>query len=268
MKQKWLVGIIVVLLIAMSGTFGYILAGRDNQDNLFSSNSSGFQLTPSSQNMSLNSSNSGEHTLNVTGVGFAEGKPDSVQMQVGVITEVSKDVGADEAVKRNSTAINQVIESLKEEGISEDDIETSRFDLSVRRDYIKYRKRSEIIGYRVTHMLKVTTSDSDTVGRLIDIAVDSGANEIGSIVFTFSEEKSDELEVLARERAAEDAKHRAEAIADSLGAEITGVYKVSEGYQSYPRWDKAKLGEGGSTAIMPPSSLKKVIDLNVVFTIG
>lgn len=265
MEQKWLVGIVVVLLVALSGTFGYVLADRGNQNSLLNNNNN--NNSSNSQYTSLNSNNSGDHTLSVTGIGSAEGKPNSARMQVGVVTEVSEDVGAEEAVRRNSVAINEVIESLKEEGVSEDDIETSSFDLSVRRDYIESRKRSEIIGYRVTHMLSVTTPDTNVVGKLIDVAVDSGANEIGSIVFTFSEERSDELEVLARERAAEDARNKAEAIANSLGVEITGVLKVSEGYQPYRAYDEAKVAEGGSTTIMPPSSLEKVISLNVVFTI-
>ncbi|KXB08068.1 hypothetical protein AKJ56_01915 [candidate division MSBL1 archaeon SCGC-AAA382N08] len=268
MEQKWLFGAIVVLLMVLSGTFGYVLANGNNQKSYFSNDPSNTQSSYNSQNTSLNSSNIGEHTLSVTGVGSAEGKPDSVQMRFGVITEVSKDVGADEAVNRNSAEMNQVIESLKEEGIREKDIETSSFNLSFRRDYTKHRERSEIIGYKVTHMLSVKTQDTSIVGNLIDVAVDSGANNVGSIVFTFSEDRSDELEALARERAGEDASNKAEGIANSLGVEVTGVYNVAEErYQPHRTYDEAELAQGDSTSIVPPSSLEKAVTLNVIFKI-
>lgn len=267
MERKLLYGVIVVLSIALSGVSGYAIASGKNTENL----SNDLPYNSDLQNADLNFSETGNNlnTINVTGTGIAEGKPDSVEMEIGVITEVSKDVGADEATERNSSSINEVIESLKEEGVEEEDIETSRYNLSVQREYKdRGEDRREITGYRVVHTLSIETSDTEKAGKLIDIAVDSGANEVGGIQFIFSEEKAGEIETNARGKAAEDARDKAEVIADSLGVEIIGVSEVTEGYQTYPRYDGIDAAEDRSTSIAAPDSLEKRISLDVVFVIG
>ena len=160
--------------------------------------------------------------------------PDEAEVYIRIVNE-----GADaEAVQdENKEMTNSVISALKAKGVRSDEIETSRYSLNPRYNWDKGVR--EITGYEAQHVLKVTTTDLEEIGELIDSAVAAGANSIQDIQFTLSESAEKKFNKEALEKASGNAKDKADAIADSLDVKIVKLSRVSEssvGYASY-RYD-------------------------------
>ncbi len=203
-------------------------------------------------------------TIRVTGQGKAAFKPNQAIIYVGVKTH---GLTAGEAVSRNSEVINRVVDALKDLEIPEEDIETTSYNL-----YPRYSTDGEIIGFEARHMLKVKLLDMKEIGRIIDGAVGAGANQVGGVYFSFTDEKLEELNKLARQRAVENAKSRAKAIAESLGVEIIGVMEASESIYRYEPsitygLEKGPLPVPAPTTIITPSELEVTVTVQVTFII-
>ncbi|MGH9335301.1 MAG: SIMPL domain-containing protein, partial [Vicinamibacteria bacterium] len=65
------------------------------------------------------------------------------------------------------------------------------------------------------------------VGEVIDVATEAGANSVQNIQFGLKDEAA--VKARALREAATDARRKADALADALGLEITGIFSVIEG---------------------------------------
>jgi len=248
-REKQLYIVIFVLAIAFTSVSSYLLAFIQHSH----------QSLPTT--MIVTNQETQLKTITVTGSGKAMAKPNLVRMRLGVSTQEST---ATEALAKNAELMSEVIKTLKAMGILEENIETYRFCL-----YPRYY-RGSLIGFGASHILQVTTNSSDKIGQIVDKAVEAGANRIEMIFFTFTKEKISELDTLARRRAIEDAKEKAETIANSLGVKIVGVAKVEEiYYRPYrPRYPELYVGEIKTvTPIMPPAEGEIVVTVKVTFII-
>lgn len=168
-------------------------------------------------------SNNGNATISVSGRGIVSEDPNQVEIRLGVETE---DKNVSKALANNSLRMNATMEALKTLGISEDEIETSRFNIYTIRDY--EHKPVEIVGYRVTNEIMVKTGDLDKTGEIIRAAIDAGANNVREVVFGLDETKEKESKYAAINEACEDAKGKAGVIATGFGLNITRVMEIKE----------------------------------------
>lgn len=164
-----------------------------------------------------------QKTISITGAGIASATADQATLNLGV--EVTKDT-AGEAISENANLMAAVIEALKNQGISEDDIKTTNYNVYPQYDWSEDGR--ELVGYTVSNMVQVTVKDIDNVGNVIDVAGEAGANTINGISFGLSEEKMAELKTAAYILALGDAQYKADLIADTLGLTIRGVQSVTE----------------------------------------
>ncbi|MBX5496805.1 MAG: SIMPL domain-containing protein [Bryobacteraceae bacterium] len=99
----------------------------------------------------------------------------------------------------------------------------------------KYRQSQRdarrIVGYTASNTVRVTTDDLASVGKIIDVATASGANQISDLRFTLKDEEA--LHAQALRAAVANAKRNAEAIASGLGLKLGQILSVEEGS---PRW--------------------------------
>ena len=274
MKEKHLYAIILVLALALAIVTTYLftivlpytqrLASRVEPQGggVWSSVEKSYpvRITWEQQGAQL-------RTIAVTGWGRASAKPNQAKLSLGVM---SQETTATEALAKNSESMNNVIEALKASGIPEEDIETSGFSI-----YPRYSSYGEtLIGFEVNHMLKITTTKLDGVGEIIDRAVEAGANRVQMVYFTFTEDKLNELRELARQGAVEDAKVRAETIADSLEIKIIGVAGATEetGYYPSPYYYEYSLYVPAApipapSPIMPPTEVEVTVMIRVTYII-
>ncbi|MBW2981577.1 SIMPL domain-containing protein [Candidatus Woesearchaeota archaeon] len=209
-----------------------------------------------------------ENTINVEGSSEITVDPDQAEAWVGVSIV---DVSADLAQQQVNTAINDIINSLKAAGISEDDISTEQLSIYEERRWES--GKSTVVGWRATQTLKIKTTELTKVGQIVDIAVDNGANQINSINFGLSEEKEQEYKKQAIAQATTNAKEKAETIADSLGAKLGKIRSVSESgfyYRPYAYAMEKTIGDEAvaEAAQVLPGDVTVTARINIVYNIG
>lgn len=168
-----------------------------------------------------------EHTISVNGSGIVKAKPDVADVSLGV--SIQRDRAGDASIDA-ANAMARVVQALLAAGIAEDDIQTTTLSLDTVYDY--ERDPATILGYLATNIVTVTLRDVDTIGAVIDAAVDAGATTIGGISFRVEDVTA--LEVQARDAAMAEARAKADQLAAAAGVPITGVVSIVETVSSPP----------------------------------
>jgi uncharacterized protein YggE len=151
--------------------------------------------------------------------------PDQAHLTFGVEAEAAT---AREALRVNAAKMDQVINSLKNQGLSAEAIRTSGFSLHPRYEYIREGERDvrRLVGYRVNNNVSVQTSNLENLGQLIDTTVTAGANVVQGITFTV--ENTAEMEQQALAQAVRHARSKAQALAQAAGTSITAIVSLEE----------------------------------------
>ncbi|MCX8025973.1 MAG: SIMPL domain-containing protein, partial [Thermanaerothrix sp.] len=160
-------------------------------------------------------------TLNVSGNGKVYVVPDMAYVYVGVRTE-AEDVTS--ALSANNQQAQAIVNLLKERGVAEKDIQTSAFNVYPTQEY---GPNGEVIRtkYVVENTVFITVRDLSQLGSLLDAVVRAGANNIYGISFDVADRAKAEAE--ARRLAVEDAKARAQELAEAAGVTLGEVQNVS-----------------------------------------
>jgi hypothetical protein len=188
-----------------------------------------------------------DDTFSVEGTAKREVKPDTINLNVGVITEGTDIIKMQDA---GNQKINDTVTELKEMGISEDKIQTSQFSLTPTYDYTG--NTSKIIGYTLNIELAVevaATEEGNAAGDVIQVATDNGLNEVRSLQYSVSnrDELLDELKL----EAIEDAKSKKDEVADAAGLRLGKLKTISDYGSYYPmsyRSDDLMLAEASAGA--------------------
>jgi len=163
-------------------------------------------------------------TVTVSGSGQVSGQPDVAVITLGVQTEAEE---ARVALSQNSQQMQALIDVLKKADIAAEDIQTQAVRLQPRYEEQQPGKVAhELVGYVATNTVEVQVRDLDTLGELLDAAVQAGGNRIEGIRFEISE--SSQLLDQAREAAWNDAEHKAEQLVNLAGAELGEVLTINE----------------------------------------
>lgn len=163
-------------------------------------------------------------TVSVTGEASISVPPDLAQIDSGVTTEAKT---AREASEANNKAMAGVLQALKNAGLAEKDIQTSRLSLSPQSTPGRNPNAPfQITGYRASNRVTVTIRDITKVADTIDVLVGSGANEISGISFAVS--KASKLLDDARAEAIADARRKAEIYAKAANVAIGAPVSISE----------------------------------------
>lgn len=157
-----------------------------------------------------------QNGLHVYGEGMVSVDADTLKISLGVITD---GLELQTAQVQNAEAITNVIQSLLGIGLKRDDIKT--VDYRIDPQY-RYEEGKQIfIGYRVTHMLEVSTNQINGAGKIVDTAVRNGANSVANVQFTVQD--STHFYQQALSIAAVDAVRKAETLAGSFGVAFNRI---------------------------------------------
>ncbi len=180
----------------------------------------------------------------VTGNGQAKLKvvPDLVSVYFNVDT--TGDTSA-EATESNSEIVDELITELIKEGFERDQIQTTGFNVYPEYDWVNGERIDK--GYRATHSIRVelSTNDSSRIGKVIDAGVGAGAG-VSYINFELSQEKQNEYKAQALKSATEDARIKAQAIAEGLGKRLGRLVSVTDTSFSYYPWPIYAAREGAT----------------------
>jgi uncharacterized protein len=166
------------------------------------------------------------HTITVEGEATIYVDPDHASIDFGVDTEAAS-VGA--ALKENNAKMAGVLDALRAQGVARSDIQTTQFSIAPVHPLVKnatYQQYdySVVTGYEVTNKITVTVSDMTKIGSVVDAAASAGANSSNSVVFEIR--NRDELLDKARAQAMRNAKHKADMLANAVGAQVGALITV------------------------------------------
>ncbi len=167
-----------------------------------------------------------DHLIRTSAVGEVVSSPDRAEIQVGVETE-GTDVKAAQA--QNAERMTSVTNAMKALGIPDDHLTTTGYSVTPVYDPnptpspLGQRRPTT---YRVSNTLLVRIDDVAQVGEVIDTAVASDANQVNSIAFLFSEQKSASLRAEALARAVNKTRTDAGTVASALGVRLLDAREV------------------------------------------
>jgi uncharacterized protein YggE len=165
-------------------------------------------------------------TIRVTGESTVEAKPDQAELVLGVMTQAST---GQAAAAQNAQKLDAVIGQLRKTLGAGAEIKTLSYSLSPNFRYPKEGGQPSIAGYTASNTVEVKIGDLPQAGKVIDIATQSGANQVQSLRFTLKDEQA-ALNRALREAAAR-AKAKVDALAAELGLKVVRVLRVEEGGQ-------------------------------------
>ena len=163
-----------------------------------------------------------KRVITVSGHGTVDTTPDEAVVRLAVVTQAED---AKEACDENAKKMDAVLAALNETGIAEGDSVTSDY-----RVWPRYNWRDDedrLIGFQVRNSLTVTVRDIGKVGDVIDAAIVAGANEIGDVAFTVSDDRQAELRDEAIADAVLKARSDANSVADAMDVAIVGALEIS-----------------------------------------
>jgi len=200
------------------------------------------------------------NTIDITGKGEVFAVPDIATVTYTIQADGTTALDAQKIVTDKS---NKAADFLKQSGVEEKDIKTTNYSTNPRYEYPTYPpcvdricpdsiKEPKIIGYQVSENVTVKVRKADDAGKIIEGLTKIAVTNLYGPEFSIDDE--DALKAEARKKAIEDAKGKAEALANDLGVKIGRVVSYSESSDGYPiYYGKAMMDAAGSTASVPPS---------------
>ena len=218
-------------------------------------------------------------TVSTSGTATTKVEPDKFTVTVGVETNGTT---AQEAASSNANMSSKVIDALKNLGISENDISTSSYTVypiysqgaSTQQPCIdiyppppECQPKQNIVGYRASNSISVTLDASGDIdaGKVIDTAVQNGANTVSGAYYFLSQEKQLQVQDDLIRDAIANARHRADIAADAVGMQVTGVQSISLNDVYFPIIAReASTAQSTDTQILPGKQEVTMI-VNIVY---
>jgi uncharacterized protein YggE len=207
-------------------------------------------------------------SVSVSGFGQSFGAPEVAYVEMGVDI-VNTDVG--EAVTQAYETMETVSAAIADTGVADEDIRTTNFN--VWSDFYDPATGEQTTNrvYHVQNMVRVTVRDVSQVSSVIEAGLNAGANSIFGLNFGIDDPTS--LEQDARLQAIENARDRAQKLADAMGVTLGEPIVISEtfggGAQPFA-FDMAQAGLGGGGGAPPISGgqLSVSVQVDVTFALG
>ncbi|MEM3160628.1 MAG: SIMPL domain-containing protein [Nitrososphaera sp.] len=201
-------------------------------------------------------------TLTTSGSATTKTQPDRFTVTVGVETSGET---AREAASQNANMTATVIAALQELGIAEEQMSTSSYSVypvygnSSDRVCIEIYppppecQQTEITGYKASSSISVTLDADGEVdaGQVIDTAIEAGANNVSGVYFFLSSEKQQDVRDGLIADAIADARQRADAAADALGMQVSGIHSVTLNDVHFPIFYSTPEALKADTQILP-----------------
>lgn len=207
-----------------------------------------------------------ERTITVSGAGQASGTPNVAYLVLGVDVTNSDPTEAFNAVNNGINAVRDAVMALS---VAREDIQTTGFNMWAQDSYDPQTgapngERT----YRAQNMLSITVRDIATTGEVITAAINAGANSINGLNFGIADTSA--LAQDARLKAIDDARSRAQQIAQALGVTLGEPVKVDETISGGPIASQvayAAVGGGGGASVSE-GQLTVNVQLTITFAIG
>ena len=200
--------------------------------------------------------------ITVTGTGQVFIIPDIAYINVGVRSQGD---AVSEAIAQNNEQAQAIKNTLVAEGVADNDIQTSNFNVYQQSDY-DFQGNPTRTYYSVENTVYVTVRQIENLGSILDAVGRSGANNIYGVNFDAAD-KSD-AQTSARALAVQSAQKQAGEIAQAAGVELGELIAISSGATttSSSFYGYGMGGGGGMAESIPISSGQLPVNAQVVLT--
>ncbi len=166
--------------------------------------------------------------ITVYGVAKTSLKTDLIHIGLQIDTKRSN---AQEALQINTQTSNIVTTALTSNGVSNTDISTVNFSLRpqyvwVRDPNIKETSIRKFDGFLVSNVIDIKTTKINLAGKIIDLAVENGANTINYVNFEILPETLEKTKTALIKDAISDALIKAKIVLEPLGYETYEINSV------------------------------------------
>lgn len=218
-----------------------------------------------------------ENTITVSGGGEVTAVSDIATIDVH-LTKDGKT--AKEAQDSLNEVINKTLNYLKTENILDKDIKSEYGGISPKYSYEKVicytypcpSNEPKIIGYTATQSITVKVREVDNASIVRTGLAELGISNINGPTFSIDDEET--LKDQARERAIDNAKKKAEVLADQLGVKLGKVVNFSENSADYLRYEARNesisyktMDASGSAPVLPLGENKIKSNVVIVYEI-
>jgi len=203
-----------------------------------------------------------DKTIDVQGTATITKPADKVWMSIGVVTESTESEGATKAENENKEISNKIYTTLKNLNLTSADYKTEYYAVNPKYDWEKGQK---LIGYTVTHQIRIDSEKIDMAAFILDAAIEAGANNIYGVNFDLSDNTRETAKAEALKQATEIAKSKAESMASGTGVTITGIKRISDSTVDYIpyRYEEMSVSDvsakGGAENIITESGSVEVL---------
>lgn len=210
-------------------------------------------------------------TISVSGTGTVKIDPDTARLDLGV---VSNNESLEVAQTEVSEGLANITEVLTDAGIMPEDMATTSYNVYPIAEYDRDGNYVGIERYEVSSGLSIVVRDVESVGTVLDAAVEAGANNVWGISFYVEDPSSAASQ--ARSQAVESARAKADELATASGMVVTNVVSISETSAPPPMPLQYDLERGGAdmaasqeAAAVPvsPGQSEVRVDLQITFEI-
>jgi hypothetical protein len=206
--------------------------------------------------------------IEVEGTGTVTLDPDTADISLGVMTQ---NESLQAAQDENGATTQQIMDALTANGIAPEDVVTAGYWIYPITEYDENGNMIGVTGYQVSTTLTVTIRDTALVGKVLDDAVAAGANQVNSISFYVDD--TDAAASQARRQAIENARAKADEMAEAAGVIVVGVYSIEEVSSpdaspvEYDMAEAAPSGRGGGPVPVSPGQSAVTVRVQVVYEI-
>jgi len=165
--------------------------------------------------------------ISVSGTGTVTAYPDEADILFSVRTQ---NASATSAAAENGFIMAMVYSSLNTLGVNKSDVKTISYSLQPSYDSFNYSKVLGYVAINSVEVIVIGTENLSNVGRIIDVVVQAGVNQIDGITFTFAGLNYNSLRAQAYHKAVDDANAQASAIVSGVGGVIIGIASISTNY--------------------------------------
>ena len=152
--------------------------------------------------------------------------PDEATVRLGVVRQAS---AAQPAQDQANAVSQQILNAIGKAGVLAQQIQTSRLVLSP--VYAprgpEARDAPRIVGYSASNVVTVRLEDLSLIGPVIDAGLKAGANQLEGVQFGLRNDLPSREQALRQ--AVNEARSKAQIMADALGVKLIDVLEVLEG---------------------------------------
>jgi uncharacterized protein YggE len=203
-------------------------------------------------------------TVSVTGTGRVSLTPDRAGFTVGVQT-LAPSLTA--ATQENAARMTAILGALRQAGATDRELRTTGLSIYPQMAPEPGNK-PRIVAYQVSNNLTVTRDDVATIGKLLEAAVQAGANTVSGVNFTVKDSARGRDSGL--QAAFAEAKAKADVLARAAGRTVGRALAITEGGAALPgpmpMYRRAEMAQAASYAAPVESGAEEIaFTVSVVF---